>query len=419
LALESGFARGPPKGYAAGDKASDLSGFRTEGRSNGLLQEAGSIALFVADMKGAITMGKKTPLYQAHVDAGAKIVDFGGWDMPLHYGSQLDEHHIVRQAAGAFDVSHMTVVDVTGDGARDFLRGLLANDVDRLREEGKALYSAMLNEDGGVIDDLITYYLGPGRYRVIVNAATRDKDLEWIGKQSRQFDVNIAERSELAMIAVQGPQARERAATVLDAGIRDAALALKPFYALDADNLFVARTGYTGEDGWEIVMPQDQAADHWNRFVEAGIRPCGLGARDTLRLEAGMNLYGSDMDETVSPLEAGMGWTIAWEPADRDFIGRGPLTEMRANKARARFVGLLLEGKGILRDHMRVVVDGVGGGEITSGGFSPTLQRSIAMARVPAGDYDRAQVEVRNKLLDVRVVKMPFVRNGKAQIEIE
>jgi aminomethyltransferase len=364
-------------------------------------------------------MGSKTPLYQAHVDGGAKIVDFGGWDMPLHYGSQLDEHHIVRNDAGAFDVSHMTVVDVSGDGAQDFLRRLFANDVARLKEEGKALYSAMLNEEGGVVDDLITYYLSPGRYRVVVNAATRDKDLEWINRQAGDFDVGIEERSELGMIAVQGPKARERAATVLADDIRDAALALKPFYALDAGGLFIARTGYTGEDGWEIVMPAEQAADYWQRFIDAGIRPCGLGARDTLRLEAGMNLYGSDMDETVSPLEAGMGWTVAWDPEDRDFIGRGPLDEMRANPARRRFVGLLLEGKGILRDHMRVVVDGVGEGEITSGGFSPTLQRSIAMARVPAGDYDRAQVEVRNKLLDVRVVRMPFVRNGKAQIDIE
>jgi aminomethyltransferase len=364
-------------------------------------------------------MGSKTPLYHAHVDGGAKIVDFGGWDMPLHYGSQLDEHHIVRNDAGAFDVSHMTVVDVSGDGAQEFLRRLFANDVARLKEEGKALYSAMLNEDGGVVDDLITYYLAPGRYRVVVNAATRDKDLAWINRQAGDFDVEIEERSELGMIAVQGPKARERAATVLADDVRDAALALKPFYAMDAGDLFIARTGYTGEDGWEIVVPAEQAADYWQRFVDAGIRPCGLGARDTLRLEAGMNLYGSDMDETVSPLEAGMGWTIAWDPEDRDFIGRGPLAAMRANPDRRRFVGLLLEGKGILRDHMRVVVDGVGEGEITSGGFSPTLQRSIAMARVPAGDYDRAQVEVRNKLLDVRVVRMPFVRNGKAQIDIE
>jgi len=363
-------------------------------------------------------MGLKTPLYHQHEKAGAKIVDFGGWDMPLHYGSQLEEHHVVRQEAGMFDVSHMTVVDVAGAEAQKVLHRLLANDVARLKDEGKALYSAMLNNDGGVVDDLITYYLGPDRYRVVVNASTREKDLAWIGKQASGFDVSIIERADLAMIAVQGPKARERAATVIDEAWREKALALKPFFGLEAGDLFIARTGYTGEDGWEVVMPSDQAARYWDAFVAAGMRPCGLGARDTLRLEAGMNLYGNDMSETVSPLEAGLGWTIAWNPEDRDFVGRAPLELVRANKERQRFAGLLLEGKGVLRDHMRVVVDGIGDGEITSGGFSPTLQRSIAMARIPAGDYDRAQVEVRNRLLDVRVVKMPFVRNGKAQIDI-
>ncbi len=363
-------------------------------------------------------MGLKTPLYEQHEMAGAKIVDFGGWDMPLHYGSQLEEHLVVRQEAGAFDVSHMTVVDVAGQQARAFLQRLLANDVARLKDEGKALYSAMLNHDGGVVDDLITYYLGPDRYRVVVNASTREKDLAWIGEQSAGFDVVVSERSALAMIAVQGPHARERAATVIDEAWRKKALALEPFHGLEADELFIARTGYTGEDGWEVVMPADQAARYWDAFVAADIRPCGLGARDTLRLEAGMNLYGNDMSDTVSPLEAGLGWTVAWEPAERDFVGRGPLEAMRANKERKRFAGLLLEGKGVLRDHMRVVVDGIGDGEITSGGFSPTLRRSIAMARIPAGNYDRAQVEVRNKLLDVRVVEMPFVRNGQAQIDL-
>jgi aminomethyltransferase len=363
-------------------------------------------------------MGKKTPLYQSHVDAGAKIVDFGGWDMPLHYGSQLEEHHIVRNAAGAFDVSHMTVVDVSGKDASSFLRTLLANDVDKLKEAGKALYSCMLNDDGGVIDDLITYYLGPDRYRVVVNAATRDKDLAWINARAAAFDIDINERAGLAMIAVQGPEARERAAGILAEEWREAALALEPFYGLEAGSLFIARTGYTGEDGWEIMLPGEDAATFWKQCVDAGIQPCGLGARDTLRLEAGMNLYGSDMDETISPLEAGLAWTIAWDPEDRAFTGRQPLSEMRANKVRRKFAGLVLEGKGVLRDHMRVVVDGHADGEITSGGFSPTLQRSIAMARLPAGDYERAQVDVRGRLLDVRVVKMPFVRNGKIRVEI-
>ena len=363
-------------------------------------------------------MGNRTPLYQSHVDAGAKVVDFGGWDMPLHYGSQLEEHHIVRKSAGAFDVSHMTVVDVTGSDAMAFLQKLLANDVGKLKDAGKALYSCMLNAEGGVVDDLITYYLGPNRYRVVVNAATRDKDMAWIEAAVTSFDAEVKERPGLAMIAVQGPEARERAATVIEDKWRDAALAMKPFYGLEAGDLFIARTGYTGEDGFEIMLPEAKAAMFWQQCVDAGIRPCGLGARDTLRLEAGMNLYGSDMDDTISPLEAGLAWTIAWEPEDRDFTGRGPLTEVRANKSRQKFAGLVLEGKGVLRDHMRVVVDGLADGEITSGGFSPTLERSVAMARLPAGNYARAQVDVRGRLLDVRVVKMPFVRNGKIQIEM-
>lgn len=363
-------------------------------------------------------MGKQTPLYAKHVEAGARIVDFGGWDMPLHYGSQMEEHHAVRQRAGMFDVSHMTVVDLDGSDVVAFLRKLLANDISKLKDQGKALYSCMLNDEGGVIDDLITYYLAPERYRLIVNAATRENDLAWINAQAEAFSVAVVERPELAMIAVQGPQARELAASVVAAKWRDAALALKPFFALEADDNFIARTGYTGEDGWEIVMPADQAANFWQRCIDAGIQPCGLGARDTLRLEAGMNLYGTDMDATVSPLEAGLGWTIAWDPEDRQFNGRGPLSSMRANTDRQQFAGLLLESKGVLRNHQRVVVDGLADGEITSGGFSPTLGRSIAMARIPAGDYDKAQVEVRGRLLDVRVLKLPFVRNGKIRVEL-
>jgi aminomethyltransferase len=363
-------------------------------------------------------MGSKTPLYDKHVESGARIVDFGGWDMPLHYGSQKEEHHAVRNKAGMFDVSHMTIVDLEGERARDFLHYLLANDVARLKEYGKALYTCMLNEDGGVIDDLIVYYLADDDFRVVVNAATRDKDLAWISRQAESFDVDVSERGELAMIAVQGPAARQLAAPVVPAEFRDAALGLSPFFGTEAGDYFVARTGYTGEDGWEILMPAGDAAAVWDRLLAAGIAPCGLGARDTLRLEAAMNLYGSDMDETVSPLESGLGWTVAWEPADRDFIGRSALEAQKARTDRRRFVGLLLEDKGVLRNHMKVVVDGVGEGEITSGGFSPTLERSIALARVPAGDYDRAQVEVRGRLLNVRVVKPPFVRNGRACIDV-
>ena len=363
-------------------------------------------------------MGLKTPHYDKHVEAGARVVDFGGWDMPLHYGSQKEEHHAVRQNAGVFDVSHMTIVDLLGERVREFLQYLVANDVSKLKDYGKALYTAMLNEDGGVIDDLIIYYLSDTDYRLVVNAATREKDLAWIRKQAEAFDVRVTERSELAMIAVQGPHARELAAPCIAAEYREAALAMKPFFGMEAGEWFVARTGYTGEDGWEIVMPAADAHAVWDRLLATGVVPAGLGARDTLRLEAAMNLYGTDMDDTVSPLEAGMEWTVAWEPADRDFIGRSAIEALRNSPNRQRFVGLLLEDKGVLRNHQKVIVDGVGEGEITSGGFSPTIGRSIALARVPAGDYDRAQVEVRGKLLDVRIVKTPFVRNGQIRIDV-
>jgi aminomethyltransferase len=363
-------------------------------------------------------MSKKTPLYDKHVEAGARIVDFGGWDMPLHYGSQKNEHHAVRQHAGVFDVSHMTIVDLRGERTREFLRHLLANDVARLTVSGKALYTCMLNAAGGVIDDLIVYFFDDTRYRLIVNAATRDKDLAWIREQAGGYDIVVNERGELAMLAVQGPKARELAAPCIDAEWRQQALDLKPFNGMDAGDMFVARTGYTGEDGWEIVMPASRAKAAWDRLLAAGVAPCGLGARDTLRLEAAMNLYGNDMDESISPLEAGLGWTVAWEPAERDFIGRGALEKLRGDGGLRRFVGLLLEDRGVLRDHQRIVVDGIGDGEITSGGFSPTIGRSIALARVPAGDYDRAQVDIRGKLLSVRVVKTPFVRKGQVRVEL-
>lgn len=362
-------------------------------------------------------MGSKTPLYDKHLEAGARIVDFSGWELPLHYGSQKEEHHAVRNNAGVFDVSHMTIADLRGEGVRDFLRFLLANDVVKLQEPGKALYSAMLNETGGVIDDLIVYFMHESWFRLIVNAATREKDLAWIRRSAESYDVEVSECTGVAMIAVQGPNARELAASCINDEWREQTLALKLFTAMEAGDLFVARTGYTGEDGWEIVMPAARAVAIWDQLLAKGVAPCGLGARDTLRLEAAMNLYGTDMDESISPLEAGLGWTIAWDPEDRDFIGREALEVKKADPKRQRFIGLLLEDKGVLRNHQRVVVEGIGDGEITSGGYSPTIGRSIALARAPAGNYESAQVDVRGKLLSVRVVQTPFVRNGQVQIE--
>ncbi len=362
-------------------------------------------------------MANKTPLYDEHVADGGKIVDFAGWDMPINYGSQVEEHNNVRTDAGMFDVSHMTVVDLTGARTREYLRYLLANNVDRLKESGKALYSCMLNEQGGVIDDLIVYYIRDDYYRMVVNAGTRAKDLAWLEQQSVDFSVTVTERPELAMIAVQGPNARAKTLPLLRDSVREAAAALQPFYGVFDGEWFIARTGYTGEDGFEIVLPAEEAAHFWSRLRAAGVRPTGLGARDTLRLEAGMNLYGSDMDESITPLEAALNWTIAWEPADRDFIGRKALERARAEGVRHKLVGLLLEDKGVLRNHQKVL-GGSGEGEITSGSFSPTLQRAIAFARVPKDTGEHCQVDIRGKLHSARVVKPPFVRNGKAQIEL-
>ncbi|MDJ0656629.1 MAG: glycine cleavage system aminomethyltransferase GcvT [Xanthomonadales bacterium] len=363
-------------------------------------------------------MARHTPLHSAHLALSARMVDFGGWDMPIHYGSQIEEHHAVRRDAGLFDVSHMTVVDLHGEQCRAFLSRLLANNIDKAATRGKAIYSCMLTETGGVIDDLITYYLEDDWFRMIVNAATREKDLAWIRQQAEPFHLEVKERDDLAMLAVQGPNARERAAGLLPRELATAALELKRFNALDADGLFVARTGYTGEDGFEMVVPGDQAGDWWQRLLDAGVQPCGLGARDTLRLEAGMNLYGQDMDEDTTPYEAGLAWTVALEPADRDFIGRAALERQRADGVPCALVGLVLEGRGVLRHGQRVICPG-GEGQITSGTFSPTLEQSVAMARVPTGTSGRVTVEIRNRELPARVVSPPFVRNGKMNPAIQ
>lgn len=360
-------------------------------------------------------MGQRTPLYDQHLAFGAKMVDFGGWDMPLHYGSQVEEHHQVRRDCGVFDVSHMTVVDVSGAQATAYLQHLLANDVARLKTPGKALYSGMLNERGGVVDDLIVY-LAENGYRVVVNAATRDKDLAWMTRQAEGFAVELNERADLAMLAIQGPKARARTAELVTSARASLINELKPFQGLPEGDWFIARTGYTGEDGLEIMLPAAEVTAFFGELVGAGIAPIGLGARDTLRLEAGMNLYGQDMDEDVSPLAANMAWTIAWEPAGRDFVGRQALEAQRSAGDQPRLVGLVLEERGVLRAHQVVRVEGVGEGEITSGSFSPTLGKSIALARVPAATGDRAEVEIRGKWYPVRVVQPNFVRHGKALI---
>jgi aminomethyltransferase len=362
-------------------------------------------------------MGRQTALYPEHLALKARIVDFGGWDMPVQYDSVLEEHHAVRRKAGMFDVSHMTFLELEGPDAEGWLRKLLANDVSRLKTPGKALYSGMLKEDGGVIDDLIVYKpvaANPGLWRVVVNCGTREKDLAWMQSQSASFRIALKEREDLAMIAVQGPEARSIVAAVKPA-LAGLINTLDVFQGDEAGEWFVARTGYTGEDGVEILLPNDEAPAFWRELLAAGVKPAGLGARDTLRLEAGMNLYGNDMDESVSPLVANMGWTIAWgsDEAPHDFIGKAALEAEKAAGVKSRLVGLILEEKGVLRSHMKVIT-AEGEGETTSGTFSPTLERAIAFARIPVGASDRAEVEIRGKRVQARIVKAPFVRNGKA-----
>ncbi len=360
-------------------------------------------------------MGHKTPLYSTHQAAGGKLVDFGGWDMPVNYGSQIEEHNCVRQDAGMFDVSHMTIVDVTGADAQAYLQRLLANDVARITSlKGKALYSGMLNEQGGVIDDLIVYNMD-GWFRTVVNCGTRDKDLAWMNQQTTGFEVIVTEQPQLAMIAIQGPQAIAKTRRVLTATQAAVVDQLAVFQGLAAGDWFLARTGYTGEDGLEIMLPAAEAEGFWQALTDVGVAPCGLGARDTLRLEAGMNLYGHEMDDDVLPLAANMGWTIAWEPANRDFIGREALTAARANGNSYKLVGLVMESRGVLRAHQTVILPGCDQtGEITSGTFSPTLGYSIALARVPASIGDNCFVDIRDKHVPVKVVKPCFVRNGKS-----
>ena len=359
-------------------------------------------------------MTNKTVLHAQHLASGAKLVDFHGWEMPINYGSQIEEHHAVRNKAGMFDVSHMTIVDVQGKDAKAYLRRLVINDVAKLTVAGKALYTGMLNESGGVIDDLIIYFFSDTNYRLVVNSATREKDLAWMTKQLSGFEATISERAEFGMIAVQGPEAKAKVANLLTPAQVAAIENMKPFFGVQIGDFFIATTGYTGEDGYEIIVPNQEAENFWQKLITQGVIPCGLGARDTLRLEAGMNLYGLDMDETVSPLAANMAWTISWQPEDRDFIGRKALTEQQKAGDQPKLVGLVLTEKGVLRSH-QVVVTEFGKGEITSGTFSPTLGHSVALARVPNSVKigDTVEVEMRKKNVKVTVTKPSFVRNGK------
>ena len=358
-------------------------------------------------------MGKKTCLYEKHLESGGKIVDFAGWEMPVNYGSQIEEHNFVRSSAGVFDVSHMTIVDVGGLDAEKYLRFLLANDIAKLTTHGQALYSAMLNHDGYVLDDLIVYRMRNG-YRLVVNCATREKDLRWLIQNSDGFRVSIEEKPRLAILAINGPDSISKCCKLVSSEHAKRITELKYFQGTDLGEWFVARTGYTGELGLEFIIPAEDAPDFWTRLLELGVKPIGLGARDTLRLEAGMNLYGQDMDELTSPLSANMERTIAYDPPNREFIGRPALiahNELRKAGKIPVLVGLTLESRGVLRAGQKVSTE-LGEGLITSGGFSPTLKHSIALARIPSNSLS-CKVELRGLTTALRIVEPNFVRFGK------
>lgn len=357
-------------------------------------------------------MGKKTALYQQHIAAGGKMVDFVGWDMPIHYGSQIDEHHCVRQEVGVFDVSHMAIIDVKGADSKAYLRYVLANDVTKLNEPGKALYTCMLNEQGGIIDDLIVYFMAEDFYRLVVNAGTCEKDWAWLSKQALAFQVSLQIRADLAILAIQGPQARQKINLLMPPEYLSKLERLKSFQFLLLQDWLIARTGYTGEDGYEIMLPNEQVVNFWQAILNAGVKPCGLGARDTLRLEAGLSLYGSDMDESTTPLESNLAWTVALEPVERNFIGRFSLMEQQRQGIGHKLVGLILIERGVLRSHQRVILADGSIGETTSGTFSPTLNKGIALARVPAAITNTCQIQMRDKLVAAHVVKPLFIRQG-------
>lgn len=357
---------------------------------------------------------QRTPLYQAHIDANGKMVDFSGWEMPLHYGSQIEEHHQVRTDAGMFDVSHMGVLDFSGTQAKQFLRYLIANDVDKLKTVGGALYSCMLNENGGIIDDLMVYYQNHQTYRMVINAGTNEKDLAWINAQAHNFTAKVEPCSDLAMIAVQGPNAREKVYQAIG-GTQQMCAHLKPFNAVSVGGLFIARTGYTGEDGFEIILPTKSCEFTWKMLLEVGVKPCGLGARDTLRLEAGMSLYGAEMNDSISPLEAALAWTVDLADKNRHFVGREMVEDLQHTGAEKTIVGLVLKGKGVIR-HQQKVITNSGIGEVTSATFSPTMGKSIALASVPKGTQGVCEIEMGNKRLPAKIVKPPFVRYGKVLV---
>ena len=360
-----------------------------------------------------------------HRALGAKMIDFGGWDMPIHYGSQISEHLHTRSDASLFDVSHMAIVDCFGSDASRFLSLLLANNIKKLSQSGKGLYSCMLNEEGGIIDDLIVYKL-EDRYRLVINASTATGDLAWMNEQARHFkDLTlIPRRHDLeqqqdpeVLLAIQGPQS----AKILAQAFPNIAAELQSlhyfhvqFLTTTFGKLMFARTGYTGEDGFEIGIPLKMGQAVWDFLLKQDqLKPAGLGARDTLRIEAGYTLYGQDMGTHTNPLDSGLAWTVDLKSA-REFIGKSALIRLGQH---SDFMGLVLLSRGVLRGHQKVITP-LGNGEICSGTYSPSLEKSIGFARLPKGQMigSIVQVFIRDQVLDAQIVKPAFVRRGQILI---
>ena len=358
-------------------------------------------------------MLRHTTLYQEHVKIKARFVNFAGWEMPSHYVSQIKEHHQVRRHVGVFDVSHMGVIDIKGKDAFTFLRYLLANDVAKLEHPGYALYTCMLNEVGGIIDDLIVYYITSHHYRLVVNAGTCQKDFAWIKKKSRSLKVIVNECSQMCILAVQGPAVSSVIKHVFNQSTTAELISLKPFQFIFLKDLLIARTGYTGENGFEMIVPDKEAPNLWRKLINYGAEPCGLWARDTLRLEAGLNLYGIDMNETTSPLISNLAWTISLNDPTRHFIGHSALKKQLDEGIKEQLVGLIMEEQGVLRNNQKVWLANNKNGEITSGGFSPTLGHAIALARLPIEISGTSYIERRGKYIPVKITKPPFIRRGK------
>ncbi|MEJ2084158.1 MAG: glycine cleavage system aminomethyltransferase GcvT [Acidobacteriota bacterium] len=359
---------------------------------------------------------KRTPLYQAHLEAGAKMVDFAGWTMPVQYSGVIEEHRAVRQAAGLFDVSHMGQIRVTGASAESFLQSVTPNDVSRLTR-GRAHYSGLLTEAGTYIDDLLVYRLGDEDFLLVVNAANADKDFDWLRSRSAG-EVELEDVSEdWALLALQGPRAREILASLTPCDID----ALKYYrFAVDAvagGEAIISRTGYTGEDGFELYLQPDHAPAVWRQLLETGapvgLRPAGLGARDTLRLEAGMALYGHEIDDTTTPFDAGLNWVVKMDKGE--FVGRGALEAQQQQGSTRSLVGFEVQDRGIARQGHRVVAADEEIGWVTSGTWSPTFEKALGMAYVPRSATaigTDLTLDVRGRSVAAKVVDLPFYKRN-------